>query len=137
MVELAYGQTHKDRVEKEQDILLDHNYDGIRELDNHLPPWWTWLFNLTIVFAVVYLLIYHVFQVAPLQTEQYDAEITEAREAAQARQAALVASGDAFDESTIEFRRVFYLAYSEGCTVQVCADPLPLQFQKEKKLQPI
>ena len=41
--------------------LLDHEYDGIRELDNKLPRWWVWLFYLSIVFAAVYLSYYHVF----------------------------------------------------------------------------
>src|SRR5262245_46798009 len=41
-------------VEKEADILLDHNYDGIRELDNQLPPWWKWGFYATIAFAIFY-----------------------------------------------------------------------------------
>jgi len=90
-------------IEKEADLLLDHNYDGIRELDNHLPPWWTWLFRITVVFGVVYVLVYHVFESAPLQTEAYEIEMAEAEAAIQARQAALVASGEAFDESTIEF----------------------------------
>lgn len=34
--------------------LMDHEYDGIRELDNVLPPWWVNLFYITIVFACVY-----------------------------------------------------------------------------------
>src|SRR5690554_7315829 len=42
-------------MEKEKDIVLDHDYDGIRELDNVLPPWWVYMFYATIIFAVVYL----------------------------------------------------------------------------------
>lgn len=41
-------------------LLLDHEADGIRELDNNLPRWWVWLFNLTIIFSVFYLGYYHV-----------------------------------------------------------------------------
>ena len=42
-------------------LLLDHEIDGIRELDNQLPRWWVWLFYLTIGFAIFYLSYYHVF----------------------------------------------------------------------------
>ncbi len=48
-------------MSKPQDILLDHDYDGIKEFDNNLPPWWIWLFYITILFAVIYLFHYHVF----------------------------------------------------------------------------
>lgn len=41
-------------VDKEQDIVLDHDYDGIKELDNDLPPWWKYGFYISIVWAVVY-----------------------------------------------------------------------------------
>ena len=41
-------------------LLLDHEVDGIRELDNKLPRWWVWLFNITILFAAFYLVYYHV-----------------------------------------------------------------------------
>ena len=41
-------------------LLLDHKYDGIQELDNNLPRWWVWLFYITIIFAAVYLVYYHV-----------------------------------------------------------------------------
>lgn len=90
-------------IEEEESILLDHNYDGIQELDNHLPPWWKYLFYLTIVFGVVYLLDYHVFQISPLSDEEYQIEVAEAEAAAEARQAALATTEGAFDESNIEF----------------------------------
>ncbi len=89
-------------VEKEADILLDHDYDGIRELDNHLPPWWTYLFYITIVFGVVYLLIYHVFNVLPLSIEEYDNKMAVAEEQAAARKAAMREEGG-FDEADVQF----------------------------------
>ncbi|HXJ97733.1 MAG TPA: cbb3-type cytochrome c oxidase N-terminal domain-containing protein [Gelidibacter sp.] len=48
-------------IEKEGEIILDHEYDGIKELDNDLPPWWRYGFYASIVFAFVYLARYHVF----------------------------------------------------------------------------
>lgn len=65
-------------VEEEKSIELDHNYDGIRELDNHLPPWWTYLFYATIVFGVIYSFAYHFSSYLPLPTEEYQSELTEA-----------------------------------------------------------
>ena len=48
-------------IEEEHEIILDHNYDGIRELDNNLPPWWLYGFYATIIFGFVYMAKYHVF----------------------------------------------------------------------------
>lgn len=48
-------------LEEEHEIILDHNYDGIKELDNSLPPWWLYSFYASIIFAAIYLLRYHVF----------------------------------------------------------------------------
>jgi len=45
---------------KDEDKLLDHNYDGIQEYDNALPLWWVWLFIITIVIAVVYPFLYDI-----------------------------------------------------------------------------
>ncbi len=66
-------------VEKEADILLDHDYDGIRELDNALPPWWKYGFYITIGIAFIYLLNFHVFGLGKNPTEEYNAEIENAR----------------------------------------------------------
>lgn len=63
-------------LEMEKELLMaDHSYDGIQELDNHLPPWWTGLFYLTIAFSVVYLLLFHVFDSLPLSKGEYDNEV--------------------------------------------------------------
>ena len=48
--------TNSKAIEEESEIVIDHNYDGIRELDNVLPPWWVYLFYASIAFAVVYLI---------------------------------------------------------------------------------
>jgi cytochrome c oxidase cbb3-type subunit III len=52
--------TKSEPIENEDDILLDHDYDGIKELDNNLPPWWVYLFYACIIFAVVYLVRFEV-----------------------------------------------------------------------------
>lgn len=48
-------------IEQEHEIILDHNYDGIRELDNSLPPWWLYMFYATMIFGFIYLVKYHIF----------------------------------------------------------------------------
>jgi cytochrome c oxidase cbb3-type subunit 3 len=56
-------------------LLLDHEYDGIRELNNKLPRWWVWLFNLSSLFALVYLVYYHVLNQGQLMAAQYQDEM--------------------------------------------------------------
>lgn len=65
-------------IEEEGEIILDHNYDGIKELDNSLPPWWLYSFYITIIFAAVYLLRYHVFD-GPTQIDEFETELAEAQ----------------------------------------------------------
>lgn len=67
-------------IEEEGEIILDHNYDGIKELDNSLPPWWLYGFYATIVFAFVYLARYHIFNAGGQFTE-YEIEYAEANKA--------------------------------------------------------
>jgi len=70
----------KKPIEKEEEIILDHNYDGIKELDNNLPPWWLYGFYASIIFAGIYLARYHIFDGAT-QKEEYLVEVAEAKAA--------------------------------------------------------
>ena len=70
-------------IEEEGELILDHNYDGIRELDNKLPPWWVYLFYATILFGVVYLTRFHVFNDYD-QALEYEMEVAEAQAAIEA-----------------------------------------------------
>lgn len=65
-------------VEDEESIMMEHEYDGIRELDNNLPPWWVAMFIATVIFSVVYLLHYHVFKTGDLQIAEYTKEMEKA-----------------------------------------------------------
>ncbi len=66
-------------VEREADVLLDHDYDGIKELDNALPPWWKYGFYITIVVAFIYIIAYHITGTGMNPTQEYAAQMEEAR----------------------------------------------------------
>ncbi|HRN58541.1 MAG TPA: cbb3-type cytochrome c oxidase N-terminal domain-containing protein [Agriterribacter sp.] len=85
-------------VEQEADIALDHEYDGIRELDNRLPPWWLYGFYATIIFGVIYLWRYHVSYSAPLSKEEFEISVKKADEAVKAY---LAQKGELVDENTV------------------------------------
>jgi len=55
-----YTLTRTRKIEEENELILHHDYDGIKELDNVLPPWWVYLFYACIVFSFVYLIRFHV-----------------------------------------------------------------------------
>lgn len=59
----------------QEPLLLDHEADGIRELDNKLPRWWVWLFYLTIAFSAVYMGYYHVILDGDIQAAEYRREM--------------------------------------------------------------
>ena len=107
-------------VEKEATIVLDHNYDGITELDNHLPPWWKWLFYATIIFAVFYLLSYHVFNSLPLSIGEYENEVAFANEQAIKMKAAN--PGPQIDENNVTVTAdVKALADGKSTFLNTCA----------------
>jgi len=73
---MNHGEPEIDELTKER-YLGGHEYDGIRELDNKLPGWWVWLFILTVVFAIVYLLGYQVAGFWPSQAKEYQTEMAQ------------------------------------------------------------
>lgn len=85
-------------VEKEDTVMLDHNYDGIRELDNSLPPWWVAMFYITIFLGVVFLAYYHVLG-GPSQSDEYNAEM---KVAEQAKAAFAATQANNIDEDNLE-----------------------------------
>src|SRR5690606_6513216 len=85
-------------LETEEEIMIDHEYDGIRELDNPTPLWFNALFYSTIVFAVGYLLVYDVFGWGMNQEEEYLAQMEQAETD---RLAFLEASGSNIDENSV------------------------------------
>jgi cytochrome c oxidase cbb3-type subunit 3 len=84
-------------VETEHELLLNHEYDGIRELDSKVPPWFLWLFYVTIFFSIVYMLDYHVFNSSPLQDEEYKLQVQQA----EFERAALMKSGAFLNEESV------------------------------------
>jgi cytochrome c oxidase cbb3-type subunit 3 len=86
-------------VSEEAELDLGHEYDGIRELNNRLPPWWLYGFYITILFAAIYLWRFHVSHTGPSSKEEYERDVA----SAQARvDAYLKKKGDAVDENSIK-----------------------------------
>jgi cytochrome c oxidase cbb3-type subunit 3 len=85
-------------IEQEEQIISHHAFDGIRELDNRLPPWWINMFILTIIWAVGYMYYYHFGGNGPSQKEEYDTEMAKAKQ-----EIALALAGQAnlVDESNV------------------------------------
>jgi cytochrome c oxidase cbb3-type subunit III len=106
-------------VEQEAEMDLGHDYDGIRELDNRLPPWWLYGFYVSIFFAVIYLWRYHVSHTAPLSGEELQIAMTQA-EAQKALY--LKKSANNVDENTVKMLTgTADIANGEKVFVQNCA----------------
>lgn len=54
-------------IEEEDKLDMSHDYDGIRELDNKIPAWWTWAMTAFVLFSVVYLYRMFVSETLPNQ----------------------------------------------------------------------
>jgi cytochrome c oxidase cbb3-type subunit 3 len=85
-------------LSEEKSILIEHDFDGIQELDNPTPAWFMGLFYVTIVFAVAYILGYHVLGIGQLQDQEY---VTEMKIAAKEKEAYLAKAANRVDESNV------------------------------------
>lgn len=86
-------------LHEEKDMLINHEYDGIRELNNPIPAWFMWLFYISIIFAFTYLLNYHVFKLGKLQDEEY---VVEMKQAEVDKKAFLAKSANRVDENSVK-----------------------------------
>ncbi|MBS1687907.1 MAG: c-type cytochrome [Bacteroidetes bacterium] len=84
-------------LENEAAVLTDHDYDGIRELDNDLPPWWKYGFYLTIIVAIVYTWYFN-FGGGPTQFDEYRVEVQKGEEA---KAAYLAKTANNVDENSV------------------------------------
>lgn len=85
-------------INKEQSIDMGHDYDGIRELDNRLPPWWLGLMYGSIIFSIVYMVHYHWSGNDWSSIKEYETELVLAEKQ---NAAYLLKSADNIDESTV------------------------------------
>lgn len=84
-------------ISQEKDVMTDHAYDGIVELDNNLPPWWLYGFYISIVWAFIFFGYYHLFG-GPGQEEKYQTEMAQAEKAIEAYKAN---TADLIDETNV------------------------------------
>ena len=100
-------------------LLLDHEYDGIQELDNNLPSWWVWLFYITIIFSAAYLVYYHVARVGDLQAAEYAKEMKRGetiKAAAMGKfEAGMASLQPATDPIVVEQGRQIYTKFCAPC----------------------
>ena len=92
-----HALTQSVSLQEENDIMLDHDFDGIKELDNKIPPWWNALFYGAIVFAIIYMIDYHIIGDGNVQINEYNKEV----QAATLQAELLSKSGALINEETV------------------------------------
>ena len=102
----------------EAKIDLGHNYDGIKELDNITPPWFTTTFIASIIFAMVYMYRYHYAHAAPLMIEEYENEMAQATKMDQSR---LSGQKNQIDENTVVMMSAADIEMGKKTFAEKCA----------------
>lgn len=98
-------------------LLEDHDYDGIRELDNPLPPWWLYLFYGTLIFGAVYMVRFHVLD-GPTQYEEFESKMALAQSEIEQYQASLPQKKDLViseDEAMLAAGKKIFTMYCQVC----------------------
>ena len=110
------------KLADEQRILIKgHDYDGIHELDNRMPSWLAFLFQGTIVFAVIYLIIYHLTGIGdlPMAELEKETQIVEAKKTAFLEKAAAKINENSVtlltDAKTLEEGKAIFTANCAAC----------------------
>lgn len=85
-------------VSEEAELDLGHAYDGIRELNNRLPPWWLYGFYATIVFAIIYLWRFEVSHNGPSSKQEFETSVARAEISVMEY---LKKKGEQVDENTV------------------------------------
>lgn len=73
-----HNDNHNEKLkvlDDEKKLLLDHNYDGIHELDNPLPAWWRYIFYISVVFGIIYV-IYYQFGSGPSLRDEFNKDFS-------------------------------------------------------------
>lgn len=86
-------------IEEEKDLMIDHEFDGIKELDNPVPGWFNFLFYGSIAVGIMYFVTYHVTHWGPSQEQEY---ATEMKQAAADQKVYLAKSANKIDESSVK-----------------------------------
>jgi cytochrome c oxidase cbb3-type subunit III len=105
-------------IAQEADVLLDHDYDGIKELDNALPPWWKYGFYFTVVVAVIYLFNFHVFGTGKNPEQEYADQMAEGKRVEEAFKAK---TKNLVDENNLTLSSADGIAAGKAIFVKTCS----------------
>lgn len=105
-------------ADQQEDKLLEHEYDGIREYDNPMPRWWLWTFYATIIFVPLYYVLPLPFGEGPGMIAEYEADVARAAAAAPPPDAGGMLSDEEYEENA---RNPAILAEGAAVYTQYCA----------------
>lgn len=113
-----HNKIEKDELTGDK-LLSGHEYDNIKELDNNLPKWWVWLFIITIVWSVAYVIIFDIAKVAPRQVQEWENEMAAAGPSKASGAAAIDTNLVALsDQASLDAGRAIWIAQCKVCHLE-------------------